>query len=287
MHTALIRSVGLWQFDELGAPQKKRSWISSDLAGAPGHNVSATPPPDYAWGRLGVNARRAGSAIANYPFSVGQHAAPTWVVLECAPAKAQPAAVEHWAVDGYNDSILSLRDAWYTDTAKPMAQLSRHSAISRGFGLPGLAAELRSPVYLGNLAGSEVFVRTFSAIQVQLKHGLALPATNGRDVLVLLSGDQPGLAARVELAAVRSDGIRTLAGHCQRQGDLVATSSAPPWGESLLKACAASAAPLLVSQNDGDAVAELELQAAGASALLALPFPGQDGLMVVLALWLH
>jgi hypothetical protein len=47
-----------------------------------------------------------------------------------------------------------------------------------------------------------------------------------------------------------------------------------------------SESPRLFSRGAGEAAADLELQAAGAAALLAMPFAGRDGRQVVLALWL-
>jgi hypothetical protein len=281
----LIRSIGLWHFDDQGAPLRQRSWASGYPANRLSGEAPNLPLPDISWCQRGVIAQQANAVVASWPFLGGNGDPVTLVVFELAPGAMDAVAVEHWAIDHSDDFSLVMRESWYTDAAMPMAPLSRHARMRLGFGLPGLAADLRSPIYLGNVSSSELFVRAYSASQVQLQHGLALPAPDGNGALVLLSDGQTPLAARLELAAVQDGGMRSVVGHCQRDGDLAAAERTPPWGAALLQACAFSAAPMLVTLGEESESAQAELQAAGATAMLALPFVRHNGLQVVLALW--
>jgi hypothetical protein len=282
----VIRSIGLWHFDDQGLPQRQHSWICGNPANHLGMAEPDSPVPEVSWCRRGINAKHSDSVVASWSFPPSIGAPLTLVVLECAPETTESVAVEQWALDASDHSVLGISEAWYTHAAMPMAALSRHSTMRLGFGLPGMAAEMRSPIYLGNLSRSELFERGYSATQVNLQHGLALPASDGNGALVLLSDGRTPLAARVELAAVQEGDLRSLVGHCQREGDIRTTESALPWGSALLWACAAAATPMLVTLGAQHQSTDAALQAAGATAMLAMPFAGQDGRQVVLAMWL-
>jgi len=234
---------------------------------------------------MGLKASHAGAVVATVPWPSSGIEPSLLLVIGCAPLLGAAAAVEHWVVDSRDDPSLVVGDAWYSERAIPMARLSRHSNIKFGFGLPGLAAQLRSPVYMGNLAISELFVRAYSAMQLQLLHGLAVPTADGREVLVMLTGEAQGMARRVELSAVQANGLRRLVGHCRHEGSLASHTVAQPWGANLLRACADARKPCLLTWGSDGAAVDAELQAAGAQALLALPFEGEDGHAVVLSMW--
>lgn len=276
----MIRSVGLWQFDEHGNPQRLHAWARAAVSAAP----AAVPVPDASWRTMGLHAPTSGTVIASCPF--GTEASQVLVVLDCASLPDTAAALEHWRLAAPDGAQLTVHDAWYNAQAQPMALVSRHSRIGLGFGLPGLAAQLGYPVYLGNLGNSDRFIRAWSAMQVQMHHGLALPAPDGRDVLVLLTGARLTSARRIELSVVEPDGIRRLLGFCQREGDLDVQMIAAPWGADRLRACAASGLAMLDQLGSDSRFEDTEMLDLGATALLALPYAGPESQRVVLALWM-
>ena len=281
--SALIQSIALWQFDVYDTPTCLRAWTRKCSDGT--SDVSVLPVPDRSCRIMGLRASHAGAVVATVPLPSSGLEASLLLVIGCSDLRGAAAAVEHWGVESRDDSSLVVRDAWYSESAMPMARLSRHSRIKLGFGLPGLAAQLRSPVYMGNLAISELFVRAYSAMQLQLLHGLAVPTATGREVLVMLTAEEQGMARRVELSAVQANGLRRLVGHCRREGSLASNTVVQPWGANFLQACACARRPCLLTWGSDGAIVDAELQLAGAQALLALPFEGEEGHAVVLSMW--
>jgi len=207
------------------------------------------------------------------------------VVFDVGADPSSPAAVELWDSNTGLAPALTLRRGWYSDAAAPMARFSSHTRFARGAGLPGMAWQLQSPAYLGRLSSSELFLRSYSASQVGLQHGLAIPAADGGAVILLLAGHQQPIARRVELAAVGHGGIRSLCGHCQRDGDLFSPALKAPCGAALIESCARSGRPSLTRQGAGHDI-DGWLAALGATALLTWPFLADPAAPVVLALWL-
>lgn len=123
------------------------------------------------------------------------------LVLYCGDVSGLPAGLELWGNDPRITSDLTLRDAYYGRDAQALEPEAKDTYLPRGTGLPGIAWQRDTVVYMADLATSPRFLRGASATLAGLQSGLAIPiATQGAQafVLTLLSAKQTPIALRIE-----------------------------------------------------------------------------------------
>lgn len=286
--STLIRSMAIWEQDGLAAPELVCGWHSAEggdaapeCVCAPRHDTS----PGARWKASIVEADAASGMVTLTAPLLGLPEAPVrFIQMQLAFAAGYPAAAEIWNASDTHRGSLQWQHGCYSKAAASFGGVARQLQFPEGVGLPGLAWEVQSPAYFGRLETSEMFMRTYSTLQLGLRHGLAIPATGDDGIVVLLSGTEQPIARRVELAAMSEQGLRLIGGYCQQVGDLYASTCDVPLGAALMAAALARREPLLATHANRLVDAHL-LDAMGAQALLAWPFnDGRSGPMVM-SLW--
>lgn len=288
----LIRSIAIWEQDGLDAPMLRSSWRADDDPRDAPCGWTARPWQDSQWGarlRASVLTDDATADIVTLTAPLlGSNEGPArYVQMQLASEAGHPAAVEIWNAPDNHCGSLQWQHGWYSPAAAPLAELAPQLHIPEGVGLPGLAWQVQSPAYFGQLDSSEMFLRAYSAMTLGLQHGLAIPATGDDGIVVLLTGAQQPIARRLELAAVRDDGICLIGGHCQQAGALYASACEVPWAAPLMASALAARQPLLATRTDDSVTDGLRhaMAAIDAQAVLAWPFnDGRSGPMVM-SLW--
>jgi len=288
MFSPLIQSLALWDSNADGVPQLRAHWSASTKAAALLAPINATRPlaPEV-WRDIQITDRSDGHQRATVSIPVrppvGSDFALLTLGLSC--AAGQPAALESWVCPQPQGNALSLRRGWYSEAATPMAQLSQHTWLPYGVGLPGLAWELAAPAYFGQIGTSQMLAHATSPLLADLHHGLAFPAATGHSVLALLSCAAQPIARRVELSVSEHGVLRRVGGYCQRDGDLFPKTVEKPWGASLLAGLTATRGPA-IAFRDADLSRPSPFDALDAQVLLSWPFLGEGGTITVMALWL-
>lgn len=262
----LINDIALWTCDEAGQANWQAGWSASTRA----------PEPDDDEGLPGMSV--------TIPVLDEAGVQTAMVRLGISADLAQPAALEVWHNESEPPAPLSLQDAWYTRRAAAMAQQSSNTPLPWGVGLPGIAMEMQTAVYLGGLDRSELFQRAHSASQAGIFHGLAIPVEADASAVMLLSGTEQPIARRIEMVRVDGANPYCIGGYCQRDGDLYARIDGPPHGAQLLQAAIESRGPALFAHGESPEVT-VQLAAMGAQALLVWPFFRGTSSPVWMAIW--
>jgi hypothetical protein len=180
-------------------------------------------------------------------------------VMFCGDDAEHAGAIELWRNDPTESREMTLDDGYYGTTADAFEFMSRRTSFHKGIGLPGMAWEAGTPVFLPDLGKSGRFLRADSAIKVGINRGFAFPVANQGDdtyVLALLSALATPLVRRLEVwSPVGSDGALCRSeGFCETQGLLQAStevSIAP--GQGIVGRAFASAVPMVTERAADEA----------------------------------
>lgn len=222
------------------------------------------------------------------------------VVLFCGDGEGDAGALELWRNDPRVTTDLTLAGGWFGAAAvtspTTLAVDSRDTYLPRGSGLPGLAWQRESAVFIDNLGSSPHFVRAQTAAAAGVVRGLALPcATRTREtwILSLLSSVRTPVARRVESwlpgpgGQAGSGALQRGFGHCESAGALAGDGSglrpAAALGAIGLAWSSGAAQLAAGAHAAGDAFAA-ERAAHGLSTLLAIPVVSDGAVSEVVAL---
>lgn len=125
--------------------------------------------------RRSAAAERAGlgSAVA-VPFFDDKVLKAVLVLFFGASAQEE-GAIELWRNDARVSADMTLEEGCYGVGAQALLSDAKEAFLPRGFGLPGLAWQRESAVFMDGLAQSPKFLRAASAGLAGIEHGLALP----------------------------------------------------------------------------------------------------------------
>lgn len=277
----LLSEISIWDVDAYGGLAWRQGWRRG------GHASPAQIPhpprvgAHNGWGTpsLAVGSRDDVSARVTIP------ADDSLVVFGLSCDAAHPAALEVWQDEPDGAPVHQLLNAWCTDAAASLQFASRQARLPWGIGLPGLVFEIEAPVFLNGLAHSDAFARGYAAERVGLCQGLAIPAGAGKAAVAILAAQHPTLARRVALVVPDGSGLRCLAGHCQRDGELFDAAPGEPWGDEVAQLVRTANGPVLLT-SDGSATRHRLLAPLNAEALLAWSFNRPAEVARTLLLWL-
>jgi len=193
--------------------------ISKDLCfgrgeGLPGQAWEAGHPLilkqlDGSYFRRAAAARAAGltCGIAVPLFVDGQLRSVT--VLFCGDDEEHAGAIELWSNDPSASKDMTLVDGYYGTTGDTFEFISRSMAFRHGSGLPGMAWEKQTPVFLPDLGKGSGFLRADGEVKVGINRGFSIPcaSSDGRHyVMAFLSALATPIARRVEVWLPDADG---------------------------------------------------------------------------------
>ena len=309
----LIRATEVWLPSDDGLMLEFGSGLfaSATLAGISRHMCfgRAEGLPGRAWdeGRPillkqfeGTNFRRTAAAHAAglgcavaVPSFAGERLTSV-LVFFCSDDAAERGAVELWRNNPRVTTDMTLVDGRYGAQAGGLEALSRETFLPRGTGLPGLAWQRGSAVFMPDLGAAHRFLRGDTAAGAGLDRGLAIPCptrSNEHHVLTFLAPAETPIALRVETwspDASRTALQRTF-GFCEAEGTLGPASGAVALGEGAA-GCVANAFRTGVPSLTPQAAAEpgpIGASAGGCSAdsLVAVPIVSEGEVVEVLALY--
>ncbi|MEB0056883.1 GAF domain-containing protein [Variovorax sp. LG9.2] len=124
------------------------------------------------------------------------------VVIFCGDDAEHAGAIELWANDPAESKDMDLVDGYYGTTGDTFEFISRATSFRRGNGLPGMAWDKQTPVFLPDLGKASGFLRADGAIKVGINRGFATPCStiDGTNyVMAFLSALATPIARRVEI----------------------------------------------------------------------------------------
>ncbi|MDB5826737.1 MAG: hypothetical protein JWQ73_957 [Variovorax sp.] len=124
------------------------------------------------------------------------------VVVFCGDDAEHAGAIELWANDPAESKDMDLVDGYYGTTGDTFEFISRATSFRRGTGLPGMAWEKQTPVFLPDLGKGSGFLRADGAIKVGINRGFATPCSTvdgTHYVMAFLSALATPIARRVEI----------------------------------------------------------------------------------------
>jgi hypothetical protein len=216
------------------------------------------------------------------------------LVFFCSDDAAQGGALELWRNNPRVTTDMTLVDGRYGADAAALEALSRETFLPRGTGLPGLAWQRGSAVFMPELGNAGRFLRGEEAASAGIHRGLAIPCptrANENHVLTLLASAATPIARRIETWAPASGGSRSLQrsfGFCEGEGALAAATASVPLEAGA--GCVARAFMLGVPALTNQAAAEpgpvgASAGACGADAMVAVPIISEGVVAEVLALY--
>jgi hypothetical protein len=131
------------------------------------------------------------------------------VVLFCGSVGDQSGAIEVWRNDPRVTTDMTLRDGVYGVNGSAFEAASRQTFLPRGSGLPGLAWQRQTSVFMDGLTESTKFLRAEELGATGIRHGFATPCpvpTNENYVLTFLSAPATPIATRIESWVAGVDG---------------------------------------------------------------------------------
>ncbi|VWX62217.1 GAF domain-containing protein [Burkholderiales bacterium 8X] len=145
------------------------------------------------------------------------------VVIFCGDDADHAGAIELWCNDPKESKDMSLVDGYYGTTGDTFEFISRSTSFRRGNGLPGMAWQNQTPVFLEDLGKGSGFLRADGAIKVGINRGFAVPCSTidgTHYVMAFLSALATPIANQVEIwspdahggAPVRSFGFSEIDG---------------------------------------------------------------------------
>ena len=122
-------------------------------------------------------------------------------VIFCGDDEEHAGAIELWHQDSHESKGMTLADGDDGATGDTFESMPHAPRVQRGAGLPGLAWERQTPVFLSDLGPESGFLRTGGAGKVGINHGFAIPCSS-RDgssyVLAFLWALATPIARRIE-----------------------------------------------------------------------------------------
>jgi hypothetical protein len=207
------------------------------------------------------------------------------VVLLCGEPDAHAGAIELWHNNPRLTTDLTLADGYFGSNGAELEALSRDAYLPRGAGLPGLAWQRESAVFMDQIDHSSRFLRAQTAASAGIVRALAVPCStrsNASWVLSLLSSSSTPIARRVEswLPDDAGQALQRAFGFCESAGTLAAdgaslTSGDGPIGQAFATGIAVALDPLTTPPAG----------APGLSAVLAIPLLAEGAVTEVLALY--
>ena len=214
------------------------------------------------------------------------------LVIFCGDDEQHVGAIELWHNAASESTDMKLADGYYGGTAEIFEFVSRHTSFRKGNGLPGIAWEARRPVFMPDLGRGTRFMRSDSAQKVGINRGFAIPcATPGKDsyVMAFLSALATPIMRRFETWLPDADRaqLQRSEGFCEQGGllDRGIAGEAVAAGAGVVGQAFADGRPAIAEQNAADQPGGIgaSAQAAGCSAVLALPVLDQDRVVAVVA----
>ena len=207
---------------------------------------------------------------------------------------AEGGAIELWRNDPRVTTDMTLVDGRYGAGASELEALSRETFLPRGTGLPGLAWQRSSPVFVEALAQSSRFLRGETATGAGVNRGLAIPCTtrgNQNHVLTLLASATTPIALRIETYEpdAARDALHRASGFCEVEGRLPALATGPALGAEggCVARTFASGVPTLTEAAAAEPGAiGASAGACGADALVAIPIVNEGVVAEVLVLYI-
>jgi hypothetical protein len=215
------------------------------------------------------------------------------LVFFCSDDAAQGGALELWRNNPRVTTDMTLVDGRYGADAADLEALSRETFLPRGTGLPGMAWQRGSAVFMPELGTAGRFLRGEEAASAGIHRGLAIPCptrANENHVLTLLASAATPIARRIETwapgASTRS--LQRSFGFCEGEGALAAATAAVPLEADA--GCVARAfmdgVPALTNQAAAEPGAVgASAGACGADALVAVPIISEGVVAEVLVLY--
>jgi len=232
-----------------------------------------------------------GCAVA-LPMFLGERLTSV-LVFFCSDDAAEGGALELWRNNPRVTTDMTLVDGRYGAEAAALEALSRETFLPRGTGLPGLAWQRGSAVFMPELGTAGRFLRGEEAASAGIHRGLAIPCptrANENHVLTLLASAATPIALRIETwapgASARS--LRRSFGFCEVEGALGAAAAPVPLEADA--GCVARAfidgIPALSNQAAAEpGVVGVSAGACGAEALVAVPIISEGVVAEVLVLY--
>jgi hypothetical protein len=216
------------------------------------------------------------------PILVGQTLKAV-VVLFCGSDDALAGAIELWHNNPRVTSDMTLVDGYYGTASDAFETLSKDTFLPRGTGLPGLAWQRGTAVFMENLGESARFLRGETAAEAGITRGLAIPCptqTEEAYVMTLLSAMGTPLAQRMESWGpdAAHQQLQRSFGFCETQGTLSTTTDAIPLDKTQNPIVRAflSGVPVINEITGGDE----------ATSMIAIPVVADGEVSEVLALYL-
>lgn len=97
------------------------------------------------------------------------------VVLLCGDTEAQVGGIELWHNDPRVSTDLKLNQGYFGSTAPALEELTRDGSLSRGSGVPGLAWQRETSVFIDSVSESPHFLRAQVAASAGIARALAIP----------------------------------------------------------------------------------------------------------------
>jgi hypothetical protein len=205
------------------------------------------------------------------------------LVLFCGDDDARSGAIELWHNNPRVTSDMTLVDGFYGTASDSFEALSKDTFLPRGTGLPGLAWQRGSAVFMENLGESARFLRGETAAEAGITRGLAFPcptATEEAYVMTLLSALGTPIAQRIENWApdAHRQQLQRGFGFCETRGDLsaLADSIALDSPQNPIAKAFLTGAPVMHELSGGEDM----------SSMLAIPVISDGEVTEVLALYL-
>ncbi len=214
------------------------------------------------------------------------------LVIFCGDDARHVGAIELWHNAADESTDMKLAEGYYGGTADIFEFVSRHTSFRKGHGLPGIAWEAERPVFMPDLGRGTRFLRPDSAEKVGINRGFAIPcATPGADryVMAFLSALATPLVRRFETWLPDADAaqLQRSEGFCERAGLLDAASGGEEVavGAGVVGQAFATGRPAIAEQAAAEQPGGVgrSAQAAGCSAVLALPVLAQGRVTAVVA----
>ncbi len=159
------------------------------------------------------------------------------VVMFCGDDEDHAGAIELWANIPETSRDMTLVDGYYGTTGDTFEFVSRSMSFRIGNGLPGMAWEAQTPVFLPDLGKGSGFLRADGAVKVGINRGFAFPCSTldgSNYVMAFLSALATPIARRIETWEPDATGsrlMRTL-GFSETQGTSGATEGVNLTGET-------------------------------------------------------
>ncbi len=179
------------------------------------------------------------------------------VVIFCGDDADHAGAIELWGNDPTESKDMNLVDGYYGTTGDTFEFISRSTSFRRGNGLPGMAWERQTPVFLPDLGKGSGFLRADGAVKVGINRGFAIPCSTldgSHFVMAFLSALATPIARRVEIWQPDASGTRlhrsfgfSELGEVPDTPDSVATdtSASNPLGQAFLTGRPAVVEPMI------------------------------------------